>query len=153
MTYNENGLINIFHMFLVELLQKKRCDRCQGELYLSNNEKLMMRSRWSICGRRKSIFKDTPFFSSKLCIFTKLKLILYWLIGIDLRGMVELLIVSMLTSRLTFKYLCPQYQKKYYGKINTIGGPGVIVEIDESKMGNRKYNRGHHVEGVLILGL
>lgn len=33
-----------------------------------------------------------------------------------------------------------------------IGGEGVVVEIDESKFGKRKHHRGHHVEGVWILG-
>ncbi|KCZ78735.1 hypothetical protein H311_00226 [Anncaliia algerae PRA109] len=34
-----------------------------------------------------------------------------------------------------------------------IGGPGIIVEIDESKFGRRKYHRGHKVEGVWVLGM
>jgi transposase-like protein len=33
-----------------------------------------------------------------------------------------------------------------------VGGPGMIVEIDESKFGKRKFNRGHHVEGVWVVG-
>jgi ISXO2-like transposase domain len=33
-----------------------------------------------------------------------------------------------------------------------IGGDDVIVELDESKIAKRKYNRGHHVEGVWLLG-
>lgn len=33
-----------------------------------------------------------------------------------------------------------------------IGGPNMIVEIDECKLGKRKYNRGHRVEGVWVLG-
>ena len=31
-------------------------------------------------------------------------------------------------------------------------GPGVIVEIDESKCGKRKYYRVHHVEGQWVFG-
>lgn len=34
-----------------------------------------------------------------------------------------------------------------------IGGPGIIVEIDESKFGKVKYHRGHRVEGVWVFGM
>ena len=34
-----------------------------------------------------------------------------------------------------------------------LGGPGAIVELDESKFGKRKYNRGHRVEGVCVFGM
>ena len=33
-----------------------------------------------------------------------------------------------------------------------IGGEGVIVLIDESKFGKIKYNLGHRVEGVWLVG-
>ena len=33
-----------------------------------------------------------------------------------------------------------------------IGEDGIIVEIDESKFGKRKYNRGHRVDGCWVLG-
>ena len=33
-----------------------------------------------------------------------------------------------------------------------IGGPGVEVEIDESKFGKIKYNRGRQVEGHWVFG-
>jgi transposase-like protein len=32
-----------------------------------------------------------------------------------------------------------------------IGGPDVVVEIDETKLGKRKYNRGHRVDGVWVV--
>ena len=31
-----------------------------------------------------------------------------------------------------------------------IGGPGIVVEIDESKFGKRKYNKGHKVDGCWV---
>lgn len=34
---------------------------------------------------------------------------------------------------------------------NVIGGPGIVVELDETKIGRRKYNRGHRVEGVWLM--
>jgi hypothetical protein len=33
------------------------------------------------------------------------------------------------------------------------GGNGMVVEIDESKLDKRKYNRGHRFIGVWILGM
>jgi len=33
---------------------------------------------------------------------------------------------------------------------DAIGSPGIIVEIDESKFGKRKYHRGQRVEGVWV---
>ena len=33
-----------------------------------------------------------------------------------------------------------------------IGGPGKVVQIDESKIGKQKYHRGHAVEGQWVFG-
>lgn len=33
-----------------------------------------------------------------------------------------------------------------------VGGENIIVEIDESKFGKRKHNRGHRVDGVWVVG-
>ncbi|KCZ78038.1 hypothetical protein H311_00942 [Anncaliia algerae PRA109] len=43
--------------------------------------------------------------------------------------------------------------EKYYDLIKPIGGPNLIVEINESKFGKGKYNKGYRVEGVWVLGL
>ena len=38
------------------------------------------------------------------------------------------------------------------GHSQQVEGQGVIVEIDESKFGKRKYNRGHRVDGAWVFG-
>lgn len=42
--------------------------------------------------------------------------------------------------------------RKMITNFHAIGGPGMIVEIDETKVGKRKYNRGHRVEGQWVFG-
>ena len=33
-----------------------------------------------------------------------------------------------------------------------IGGDGIVVEVDESKFGKRKYSVGHRVDGAWVIG-
>lgn len=35
---------------------------------------------------------------------------------------------------------------------NVIGGPGIVDEIDESKVGKRKYHKGKRVDGAWVFG-
>ncbi|XP_069968781.1 uncharacterized protein [Bactrocera oleae] len=45
------------------------------------------------------------------------------------------------------------YQVDHQVAVGKIGGPGKIVQIDESKFGKRKYNKGRRVEGHWVLGM
>ena len=51
-------------------------------------------------------------------------------------------------------HFCREVCLEYLARQNTslIGGPGTIVEIDESKFGKRKYNRGRLRDGKWVLG-
>ena len=42
--------------------------------------------------------------------------------------------------------------KFFEGSTEKISGPNKTVKIDESKIGWRKYNRGHHVQGQWVFG-
>ena len=48
--------------------------------------------------------------------------------------------------------VCLDSLNRHINVIGKIGGPGEIVEIDETKIGKRKYNRGRLVEGTWVLG-
>lgn len=39
-----------------------------------------------------------------------------------------------------------------FEKREKIGGPGKLVQMDKSKIGKRKYHRGHVVEGQWVFG-
>ncbi|XP_050340834.1 uncharacterized protein LOC126767342 [Bactrocera neohumeralis] len=45
------------------------------------------------------------------------------------------------------------YQWDHQYEQGKIGGPGKTVQIDESKFGRRKYNKGRRVEGHWVLGM
>ncbi|XP_049302073.1 uncharacterized protein LOC125775469 [Bactrocera dorsalis] len=45
------------------------------------------------------------------------------------------------------------YQIDHEEAVGKIGGPGKVVQIDESKFGKRKYNKGRRVEGHWVLGM
>lgn len=49
--------------------------------------------------------------------------------------------------------ICTLALDEKYANSPPIGGPGHTVEIDEMKLGRRKYERGRVVEGSWILGL
>ena len=52
----------------------------------------------------------------------------------------------------TYLRFCRELVAAHVSQGEVIGGPGIVVEVDESKFGRRKYHRGHRVEGVWVLG-
>ncbi|KAK9694844.1 ISXO2-like transposase domain [Popillia japonica] len=42
--------------------------------------------------------------------------------------------------------------ERFQDRPTKLGGPGIVVEIDESKFGRRKYHKGHRIEGQWVFG-
>lgn len=115
-------------------------------------EKRTYRCSRDTCKYHISLFKNSLFYRHRIPCCRILQLAYYWLSGMKSTTAVTL-------SGLTKNTIASYYQI-FRDLVATsmdvedcqIGGEGVIVEIDETKMGKRKYNRGHRVEGVWVVG-
>ena len=76
----------------------------------------------------------------------------FWIYKVDQEFVKHKLSISNQTIADWYNYcreVCVSILEKYS---ELIGGQGVVVEIDESKFGKRKYYKGRHVEGQWVFG-
>ncbi|MCA9750254.1 MAG: hypothetical protein KC414_14185, partial [Romboutsia sp.] len=76
-----------------------------------------------------------------------------WILGIRTKDICSLMQISKKSLWKFFKKIPVEILPKYYAQVRMIGGDNVIVEIDESKFGRRKYHTSYCVEGVWIFGM
>jgi transposase-like protein len=107
-----------------------------------------------ILQKKGVIFGKIPFFyNTKICKVSIWKVVELWMQKASYN------IISYITGldRKTIWRIMSKVSKiivkSYYSKSLKIGGDQKIIEIDESKFGKIKYNRGHKVEGVWIFGM
>ena len=97
--------------------------------------------------------RDGSFFSNSHLKLTDLVAITYWWSrGVNVGVAVHETGHSQTTITDWYNFhrdVCAQY---FLDHPVMIGGPGKTVEIDESKFGKRKYNRGRYVEGHWVFG-
>lgn len=104
------------------------------------------------CGGETSIRLDSFFSKSRLLCKKIMQLAYFWLNRSPVTSIISMTGCSSRTITAFngyFRQLCAD-------SLNLedclIGGPGIIVEVDETKLGKRKYHRGHSVEGVWVVG-
>lgn len=105
------------------------------------------------CRKKVSVYKDSFFGNARITSDKVLMIAYCFLQKVQLKEMAIMCKVSRQTCGQWAKFLReiiawdldPDYMEP-------IGGPGVIVELDESKFGKRKHHRGHRVEGVWVFG-
>ena len=114
------------------------------------------RFRWR-CSRRQcrvnfTLRRGSFFERSKLSEVQVFKLVYYWCYNIPLEYVSFQLEISE-TSLVDWFNFCRDVCADILLSDNKkIGGPGHMVEIDESKFGKNKYGYGRSVEGVWVLG-
>lgn len=108
--------------------------------------------RCNHCRHRCALFHDTFFEKVKMPIGHVIILGYLWAEGASLHVMETLIGCSHETACQYKRHLEELVSYMVQDSRQKIGGPGVIVEMDESKFGHRKYNRGHRVESPWIVG-
>jgi transposase-like protein len=100
----------------------------------------------------RSIFYGTFFYMQNLTPGEILLVGYYWLTCVPVTTTIMHLGHSGNTICSYYKYYRQLVEQSLDFDNTIIGGEGIEVDIDETKLGRRKYHRGHRVEGVWIVG-
>lgn len=144
----EDAIAFLFEKNVLKFMEK--CTECNysplvryGKIYRCNRKE---------CRKSVSIFGFMIFSKTKIPVHQLLELSYFWLVGIK---HTQLNIITGI-SRPTITSTLKLFRKLVADSLDfvdlQIGGNGVVVEIDEAKMGKVKYNRGHRVDGAWVLG-
>lgn len=148
--FNKDGCVK----WLIEvgiIWRARTCSIC-GKLMLLNSH-LERYRHYCISGRRDiSMWKNTFFSRSKLEPNQIMNLVYLWLAGADSTMLGRTGGHSSTTIANFIQDVTQMVAECVEERSQMIGGAGIIVELDESKLSKRKFNRGHHVEGVWVIG-
>lgn len=148
------------------------CERCGGPVVMNTNYDLerhgphppknfhIMRCTKTKCieGEKHwsaSVFQNTIFSGARLPKNELLHFVYLWVSEATNKWIQKTLGWSHNTVadwKNYFREMCAAYVK-HDTEIYEIGGPGTIVQIDESKFGKHKYSRGSRREGVWVFGM
>lgn len=130
-----------------------KCPSCGNSmnLVLTEKKRVFRCSKYACDHRQLSYRVGSVFFGSTLQTRQIMGLARCWLKG-ETHGMAVL--SSGLNSKTVSTWYAAFRELVSCDKVNwsePIGGPGVVVQIDETLLGRRKNNRGHFVEGAWIM--
>ena len=138
------------------LLPKQRKCRCGRQMSLrrrSGRDSYNWHCTDHSCVASVSLRKGTWFEGAHINVGTALKLMYFWCFKFAVVDTAFHLSISPTTVVDWFNFLrelCCVFISEHASE--QIGGPGCIVEIDESKFGKSKYNRGRHRPGQWVFG-
>ena len=126
------------------------CESC-GEQMTRDIPRWRFRCFSRACRKDKSLYSHTFFYGIKLRSNEILLLARLWLSKVTVTTAIELTGHSPCTIVKFWSHFRQLVSSTLLPEDVVIGGEGIIVEVDETKLGKRKYNRGHHVEGVWVV--
>ncbi|KAI5152248.1 hypothetical protein ENBRE01_2685, partial [Enteropsectra breve] len=151
MAYRDDQLMQLYESALDAA--SKACPSCGKVVKLCKGSNHFLRCHKKWCQASYSLLEGTPFSHTKLPTMTLLRILQMWVAKIKLAALSEITGVDRKSIGRCIKKMHRRVSRRYYASIPMIGGPGVVVEVDESKFGKVKYHRGHRVEGVWVFGM
>jgi transposase-like protein len=148
--FNEDECINFLKDKRV-FYNNWRCYTCNKDMKYYQ-DRYRFRCTTKNCGGEISIRKNTFFDKHRLPVHKILHIGYLWLKGDCINSIAG---ATGHTHKKVAEFL-GHYRELISDSLNfednKIGGPGIHVQIDETKCGKRKYNRGHQVDGAWVLG-
>lgn len=141
------------------IASRYECPRCNCDMKLKERKDAQDGFEWR-CQKtgenahlvKRSVRKGSWFEESNLSIVKVLCMTRMWFTKCSRKCIMSELDVSGPTVT-DWKMFCREVCMDLCARNSVpIGGEGEIVEIDESKFGKRKYNRGKHVDGKWVFG-
>jgi hypothetical protein len=129
----------------------RKCPKCLDEMTLCIKRN-SFRCYKTTCLSEVSIRKNSFFDRHMLSCSKILRLGWFWLNKVSATSIVSMTGHSSATVTSFLNYYRQLVASTLDMEKNIIGGEGVIVEIDESKIAKRKYHKGHKVEGAWVFG-
>lgn len=137
-------------------LLAKKCICCEIEMKEKTTNDNIEKLRWkcSKCKKTKTIKFNSIFEKSKLSINLLIKLIYWWSKGLNAENTAKQLAIKSDNTIVNWFEVLRDFVSFYLSSNQTkLGGRNKIVEIDEMKLGKRKYHRGRRIEGQWIFGM
>ena len=127
-----------------------RCDSCGQEMSM-NLDRQKYRCTKRQCNKERTIRSFTFFSGSALPCSRILLLAFLWVNGCSWSCALGVTGHSAPTVSQFYQYFRTLVTSSLDEEDDIIGGQDIEVEIDETKLGKRKYQRGHRVKGVWVL--
>jgi hypothetical protein len=126
------------------------CDAC-GQEMPRNLTRWSFRCTSRKCRKENSLKKHTFFYGSMLKSSQIIYMAYLWLNKVTVSSAIMNTGHSSHTISSFYRHFRSLVASTLQEEDQVIGGQGIIVEVDETKMGKRKYNRGHRVDGVWVV--
>jgi hypothetical protein len=126
-----------------------QCYACNGPVSIHDT---IAKCKRPGCRKSVSILRHSFFAKSRLDLCDTLLLGYLWLSGASYTLSTTYLSLSSATIVDYYGYFRALVGESLDTVDTTLGGPGKVVHVDESKFGKRKHNRGRRIAGAWVIG-